>query len=105
MARREAFKMFLKSGCEEEYRRRHVAIWPELKKLLSDGGVGNYSIYRDEDTNILFAYQEVEGSEGSQNLGANPIVKKWWDCMADLMEVNPDNSPVSIPLDEKFHMD
>lgn len=105
MARREAFKMFLKPGFEDEYRRRHAAIWPELKKLLSDSGVRNYSIYWDKDTNILFAYQEVEGDEGSQDMGGNPVVQKWWDYMADIMEVNPDNSPVSIPLDERFHMD
>lgn len=105
MARREAFKMFLKPGCEEEYKKRHAAIFPELKKLLSDTGVGNYSIYWDEDTNILFAYQEVEGGSGSQDLGSNPIVQKWWAYMADIMETNPDNSPVSIPLPEMFHMD
>lgn len=105
MARREAFKMFLKPGFEDEYQRRHAAIWPELKKLLQDSGVRNYSIWWDKDTNILFAYQEVEGSEGSQDLGGNPIVQKWWDYMADIMEVNPDNSPVSIPLDERFYME
>ena len=47
--------MFLKPGCEDEYKRRHAAIWPELKKLLSDSGVRNYSIFWDKDTNILFA--------------------------------------------------
>lgn len=30
--KREAFKMFLKSGYEKEYERRHAAIWPELKR-------------------------------------------------------------------------
>jgi L-rhamnose mutarotase len=25
--------------------------------------------------------------------------------MADIMEVNPDNSPVTIPLQEVFHLD
>ena len=97
--------MFLKPGCEEEYKKRHAAIFPELKKLLSDTGVGNYSIYWDEDTNILFAYQEVEGDSGSQSLGSNTIVQKWWAYMADIMETNSDNSPVSIPLPEMFHMD
>ena len=105
MARREAFKMFLKPGFEDEYQRRHAAIVPELKKVLSESGFRNYAIYWDKDTNILFAYQEVEGDEGSQDLGGNPVVQKWWDYMADIMEVNPDNSPVSIPLDERFHMD
>ena len=65
----------------------------------------NYSIWLDEETNVLFAYQELEGEGGSQDLGDNPIVQKWWAYMADIMETNPDNSPVSIPLDEKFYMD
>jgi L-rhamnose mutarotase len=105
MEKREAFKMFLKPGFKEEYKRRHSLIWPELKKLLSDSGVYDYSIYLDEETNILFAFQKTRGEGGSQDLGSNPIVQKWWDYMADIMEVNPDNSPISIPLPEMFHMD
>ena len=105
MKHRESFKMFLKPGMEKEYERRHAAIWPELKALLSESGVSNYSIYWDKETNILIAYQEVEGDSGSQDLGNTEIVKKWWDYMADIMEVNPNNSPVSIPLPEVFHMD
>lgn len=103
--RREAFKMYLKPGCEAEYEKRHAAIWPELKELLSKNGVFDYSIYWDKETNILFAFQKVEGEESSQDMGSNPIVQKWWDYMADIMEVNSDNSPVSIPLPEVFHMD
>jgi L-rhamnose mutarotase len=38
-------------------------------------------------------------------LGDNPIVQKWWAYMADIMETNPDNSPVSIPLPECFYME
>ena len=103
--KREAFKMYLKPGFEAEYERRHAAIWPELKKLLSDNGVFDYSIFWDKETNILFASQKVNGRESSQDMGSNPIVQKWWDYMADIMEVNPDNSPVTIPLPEVFHMD
>ena len=32
-------------------------------------------------------------------------IKKWWKYMADIMETNPDNSPVSIPLEEVFYLD
>lgn len=103
--KREAFKMFLKPGFETEYAKRHAALWPEMKDLLKKGGVYDYSIYWDKDTNILFAFQKTEGDASSQDMGNNPIVQKWWDYMADIMEVNPDNSPVSIPLPELFHMD
>lgn len=97
--------MYLKPGCEDEYEKRHAAIWPELRELLSENGVYDYSIYWDKETNILFAFQKTKGEESSQEMGTRPIVQKWWDYMADIMEVNPDNSPISIPLQEVFHMD
>lgn len=103
--RREAFKMFLKPGSEKEYEKRHSEIWPELKKLLSEEGVYDYSIYWDRDTNILFACQKINGESSSQNMGTNAIVQKWWDYMADIMEVNSDNSPITVSLPEVFHME
>jgi L-rhamnose mutarotase len=103
--KRLAFKMKLKPGFAAEYEKRHNQIWPELKKLLYDSGVRDYSIYLDKETNILFAVQKVVGDSGSQDLGQTEIVKKWWKYMADIMETNPDNSPVSIPLQEVFHID
>ena len=99
-----AFKMKLYPGFREEYRKRHNEIWPELVKLLQNEGIGNYSIFLDEETNTLFAYQEQSGSGSSQDLGQTEIVKKWWKYMADIMETNPDNSPVSIPLEQVFYM-
>lgn len=101
---RQAFKMKLKSGQKEEYRRRHAEIWPELVKLLHDTGVSEYSIFLDEGTNILFGFQLQDGKKSSQDLGDNPLVKKWWAYMADIMDTNADNSPVSIPLEEVFYM-
>ena len=102
---RLAFKMKLNKGQKKEYIKRHDALWPELKALLKTSGVSEYSIFFDEETHTLFAFQKVSGSGGSQDLANNAIVKKWWDFMADIMEVNPDNSPVSIPLEEVFYME
>ena len=84
--KRTSFKMFLKPGCEKEYERRHAEIWPELKKMLKDQGVSDYSIFWDKDTNILFAVQKESGAGSSQDLGDNPIVQNWWDYMADILE-------------------
>ena len=101
---RLAFKMKINEGQKEAYKKRHDELWPELKILLKDSGVSEYSIFLDEDTNTLFAFQKVTGTGGSQDLSSNQIVKKWWDFMADIMEVNPDNSPISTPLEEVFYM-
>jgi len=102
--KRLAFKMYLNEGKKEEYIKRHKEIWPELQKLLKDAGICEYSIFLDEETNVLFAFQNVNGDGGSQDLGQTEIVKKWWDYMADIMVINPDNSPVSKELEEVFYM-
>lgn len=99
-----AFKMKLFPGFKDEYIKRHNEIWLELIKLLKDNGVSDYSIFYDEETNILFGVQNVEG-EGSQQLGNTEIVQKWWKYMADIMETNPDNSPISIPLEQVFYLE
>lgn len=101
---RFAFKMKLKPGCEEEYKKRHDAIWPELCALLKENGIYDYSIFLDEETSTLFAVQKITGSQGSQGLGAHPIVKRWWTYMADIMDTNTDQSPVTIPLREVFYL-
>jgi len=97
--------MKLKPGYASEYKKRHDEIWPELKKLLEDSGISDYSIFLDEETNILFAVQKQLGQNSSQDLGQSPIVQRWWSYMADIMETNPDDSPVTKPLKEVFHLD
>ena len=97
--------MKLKPNSAQEYARRHDVIWPELKELLKESGVSEYSIFLDAETETLFAFQKVSGASGSQDLADNPIVGKWWDHMADLMEVHSDNSPVSTPLKEVFYLE
>ena len=102
---RLAFKMHLNEGKKAEYIKRHNELWPELHNLLKDSGISEYSIFLDGETNTLFAFQKVSGDGGSQDLGKTEIVKKWWAFMADIMETNADNSPVSIELLEVFYLD
>lgn len=103
--KRIAFKMYLNEGQKQAYIKRHKEIWPALRQLLKEAGVSEYSIFLDETTNTLFAFQKVNGQSNSQDLFSNDIVKKWWNFMADIMKVNADNSPVSIPLEEVFYME
>jgi L-rhamnose mutarotase len=103
--KRCAFKMKLKPGFEAEYKKRHDEIWPELSKELSAAGVSDYSIFLDEETLTLFAVQKLSDDNTAENLPNTDIVKKWWAFMADIMDTNPDNSPVCIPLNEVFYMD
>lgn len=101
---RVAFKMKLLPGFEQEYKKRHDEIWPELLVLLKRAGISDYSIFLDEDTNDLFGFLKTVNPAALDNLPANVLMQKWWTYMADIMETNTDDSPVSIPLKEVFYL-
>ncbi|WP_216644110.1 L-rhamnose mutarotase [Thioclava sp. JE_KL1] len=99
-----AFRMQLNPGCREEYIRRHDEIWPELVGLLKEAGVEDYSIHLDPETNALFGVLWRREDHGMDALPNHPVMQKWWAHMADIMATNPDNSPVSVPLETVFHL-
>lgn len=103
--KRVAFSMKIKKGCGAEYKKRHDEIWPELEEVIRKAGISDYSIYLDEETLSLFAFHKHDENNNFPDLAENPIVRKWWNYMADIMEVNPDNSPVVTSLKEVFHID
>ncbi len=101
---RVAFKMQLFKGFEAEYEKRHEALWPELAALLKAAGISEYSIFLDESTNSLFGVLKATDPAALDNLPASPVMQRWWQYMGDIMESNPDNSPVSVPLKEVFYL-
>ncbi|CAF3604377.1 unnamed protein product [Rotaria sp. Silwood1] len=78
--------MKLKPNVINEYKQRHDDIWPELVALL---------------------HEHVSSNTISSNdkLRENEIMQRWWKHMADLMETNIDQSPITHPLKLVFHMD
>ncbi len=101
---RIAFKMQLHPGQEAEYKKRHDELWPELQQALTEAGITDYSIFWDAETNTLFAYHCASDDFDAEAIPRLPIVQKWWAYMTDIMATNPDNSPVSQPLVEVFHL-
>jgi L-rhamnose mutarotase len=99
-----AFRMVLNHGCLDEYRRRHDAIWPELVALLQQTGVQDYSIHHDPDSNALFGVLWRQTNHGMASLADEPVMRRWWDHMADLMETHPDNRPRQTELETVFMM-
>jgi L-rhamnose mutarotase len=96
--------MRLLEGFADEYKRRHDAICPELATLLKQKGIRSYSIFLDESSNTLFGYLTIENAKELDKLPGDPLMQKWWTYMKDIMETNPDNSPVSISLKEVFYL-
>ena len=121
-----AFRMKLKQGAVEEYRRRHDLIWPELVDLLRDAGLYDYSIFLDRESLTLFAVLKLSPDNRRATLPEHPLMQRWWTYMADLMETRGDESdgsdvgngsdegtkkrssdprPKEWPLELMFHMD
>lgn len=102
---RIAFMMKIKPGSEEEYRRRHQRVWPELLADLKGAGCRNYSIYMRGLE--LFAYMEVEDFQRFlQVMAASEVSQRWEEQMGDILirETEPVTGfPYLLP--EVFHLD
>lgn len=96
--------MQLHQGCEQEYLRRHDELWPELKKLLKNAGIADYSIFLDESSGTLFATLMAESQAKLDALPSEAVMKKWWTYMRDIMDTNADDSPVIHPLRQVFYL-
>lgn len=101
---RVAFKMKLYPGFENEYKKRHDEIWPELQQLLKESGISDYSIFLDEETNSLFGVLKISDPENLDTLPTKEIMQRWWKYMADVMATNDDYSPISSSLQEVFYL-
>jgi L-rhamnose mutarotase len=101
---KHAFTMRLNPGMEDEYRKRHDEIWPELVALLKDAGVSDYSIHLDRDSHMLFGVLWRSDDHLMDDLPAHPVMQRWWAHMADIMQVKSDNAPVARPLVTVFQL-
>jgi L-rhamnose mutarotase len=97
--------MFVNPDAHAEYERRHQPIWEELEATLKEHGVLSYSIFLESDSNLLFAYAEIESEERWTSIAETDVCKRWWAHMSDIMPTNPDDSPVSATLREVFHIE
>ena len=89
-----------------EYKRRHDEIWPEMKSLLKEAGICNYSIWNVGDE--LFGYYECEmGAEYAARVqGESEVVRRWDEYMKDILELETDpETGAQKKLVEVFRLD
>ncbi len=100
-----AWVLEVRPGCEDEYKRRHDEIWPEMVEALREAGISNYSIFRHGLT--LFGYFETDDLGHTLGyLRDNEVNQRWGDWMAPVMKVEVDPKtefPYLLPL--QWHMD
>ena len=102
---RKSFRMTLKEGKLEEYKKKHDEVWPEITEALTNAGVTNYSIYYHEKDNTLIEYMELKDNNTFETLEELDILKKWNIYMKNLLvtKSEEDATPVVEELLEVFH--
>lgn len=97
---RVSFLLHIKPGTEEEYRRRHQAVYPQLLQAFHEVGIHTYSIFLHEAT--LFAYMEGDNiAEALHILNTHPANRTWQQYMGDiLLNTHPEHMQF---LPEVFH--
>ena len=94
---RYAWKGRIKEGTKEEYIRRHKEIWPEMKAVLKEAGIANYSIWFTE--NELFGYYECDSVQTAAQVQArSAVVDRWNEYMKDVMQMDMDPVTGAQPL-------
>ncbi len=87
---RYAWKATVLPGKLEEYIHRHDNIWEEMKQVLTEAGIRNYTIWNVG--NELFGYYECDSVAQAAKIQADsPVVDRWNAYMKDvmLMELDP----------------
>jgi L-rhamnose mutarotase len=104
MPDRIAFRMNLHPGQAAEYEKRHDEIFPELVVALKQAGISDYTIWLDPQDHHLFGILTRSDDHTLAQLPDTEIMKRWWAFMGDIMDSNPDNSPVQVPLKQVFYL-
>lgn len=84
-----AWILKIRPGYEDEYKKRHDEIWPEMTQALNQSGIKNYHIFKYGLT--LFGYFESDDFQATALfLAGNDVNKRWAEYMAPIMEVDID---------------
>lgn len=100
----------LRPEIEEEYKRIHVKIWPEIEHAIRESGIRNYSIYLKDG--IMFAYFEYIGPDDEfdarmETLGNAPRMQEWW-AITKAMQIPLETRAEGewwANMEEVFHQD
>jgi L-rhamnose mutarotase len=98
-----AFCLRLKPGTEAEYRRRHDALWPEMRQALLDAGLLHYEIHLEPGSCLLFAYMVRRSGHTMHTLPDNAAWQRWQQHMADIL-VQDKGLPLRVALQRMFWM-
>jgi L-rhamnose mutarotase len=103
---RICFVLQVKPDRLDEYKRRHLEVWPDMLSALRETGWSNYSLFLRPD-GMLVGYLETEDFAAARaGMAGREVNQRWQSEMADFFQqpdgVLPDRA--MQPLEEVFHL-
>jgi L-rhamnose mutarotase len=90
----------------EEYKERHIAVWPEMLEALRETGWTNYSLFLRPD-GMLVGYLETPDFARARHEMAKHEVNERWQREMEPFFMNPSGiapDQAMVPLEEVFHL-
>ena len=102
---RTCFTFTLKPGTEDEYKRRHDEIWPEMVEALHESGIHNYTLFCRGLEVIAYAECEPDAKTAFARMGATDVDKRWSEWFEDVLERRFDDAGRAMTVEEVWHLD
>lgn len=102
---RLCFTFTIKPGTEDEYRRRHDEIWPELVEAITTAGFRNYSLFRRGLQVIAYAECVPDVAAAFESLGGADVNRRWSEWFTDIIDSLTDENGNVHRADEVWHLD
>lgn len=102
---RLCFTFTIKPGTENEYKRRHDEIWPELVEAIESSGFRNYSLFRRDLQVIAYAECEPDVESAFAELGNYEVNARWSEWFTDVIDSLTDEDGNVYRADEVWHLD
>jgi L-rhamnose mutarotase len=102
---RICFTFAIKPGTEEEYKRRHDEIWPELVEAIREAGIRNYTLFRRGLQITAYAECHPDAATAFGKVGATDANKRWATWLEDVIEQLTDEQGKLFRADEVWHQD
>jgi L-rhamnose mutarotase len=102
---RFCFTFEIRPGSEEEYKRRHDEIWPELVADIKGAGISNYSLFRRGTQVIAYCECEPDVATAFGRLGPSDANRRWSEWFEDIIVALADEDGNLFEAPEVWHLD
>jgi L-rhamnose mutarotase len=102
---RFCFAFDIRPGAEDEYKRRHDEIWPELVAAIKDAGISNYSLFRRGTHVTAYCECEPDAETAFAKVGASDANRRWSEWFEDVIVALVDEDGNLFEAREVWHLD